>query len=66
MTDEKSLEYLINRELDEFRGNLNSIYSTCYGDILISQRYDELWGELVGVVVDSKDGEDYSYTKNKL
>jgi len=64
MTDERSLEYLINKELDEVRSNLNSIYSGCYGDILSSQRYNELWGELVGVVVDSKDGEDYSYTKN--
>ena len=64
MTDERSLEYLINRELDEVRSNLTNIYSTCYGDSLISQWYDELWGELVGVVVDSKDGEDYSYTKN--
>lgn len=64
MTDEKSLEYLINRELDEVRGNLNSIYSTCYGDVLYGEWYNNLWSELVGVVVDSKDGEDYSYTKN--
>jgi hypothetical protein len=64
MTDERSLEYLINKELDEVRSNLNTIYSSCYGDILSSQWYNKLWGELVGVVVDSKDGENYSYTKN--
>ena len=64
MSDEKSLEYLINKELDEVRNNLNIIYTSCYGDILSTQWYNNLWGELVGVVVDSKDGEDYSYTKN--
>ena len=64
MTDEDSIRYLINLELDEVRGNLSSIYSTCYGDILSTQWYNDLWGELVGVVVDSKDGEDYSYQKS--
>ena len=64
MKDKDCLEYLINRELDEVRSNLNSIYSTCYGDVLYGEWYNNLWSELVGVVVDSKDGEDYSYTKN--
>ena len=64
MTDEDSIRYLINLELDEVRSNLSSIYSTCYGDILSTQWYNDLWGELVGVVVDSKDGEDYSYQKS--
>jgi len=64
MTDKDSIRYLINLELDEVRSNLSSIYSTCYGDILSTQWYNDLWGELVGVVVDSKDGEDYSYQKS--
>ena len=64
MSDKECLEYLINKELDEVRSNLNRIYSSCYGDTLVSEWYDSLWGALEGEVVDSKDGEDYSYTKN--
>jgi len=64
MSNNESLEYLINRELDEVRGNLSSIYNTCYGDILSSEWYNDLWGELVGVIVDDKNGEDYSYQKS--
>ena len=64
MTDEESLEYLINKELDEVRGNLNIIFSSCYGDGLTDSWYKNLWGVLEGIVVDSKDGEEYSYQKN--
>lgn len=64
MVDKDSLEYLINKELDEVRSNLNIIYSSCYGDALADNWYNSLWNELVGEVVDSRDGEDYSYQKS--
>ena len=64
MVDKDSLEYLINKELDEVRSNLNMIYSSCYGDALADNWYNSLWNELVGEVVDSRDGEDYSYQKS--
>jgi hypothetical protein len=64
MSDEESLKFLINRELDDVRSNLSSIYSMCYGDVLSSEWYNDIWSELVGEIVDSKDGEDYSYEKS--
>ena len=64
MTDDESLDYLINKELDEVRSNLNMIFSSCYGDGLTDSWYKNLWGVLEGIVVDSKDGEEYSYQKN--
>ncbi len=64
MKDKDCLEYLINKELDEVRSNLNSIYSSCYGDTLVSEWYDSLWGALEGEVVDDKKGEDYQYQKS--
>jgi len=63
MTDEESLEYLINKELDEVRSNLNMIFSSCYGDGLVDSWYKDLWYQLEGVVVDSKEGEVYTYKK---
>ena len=63
MTDEESLEYLINKELDEVRSNLNMIFSSCYGDGLADSWYKSLWYELEGVVVDNKEGEVYTYKK---
>jgi hypothetical protein len=64
MLDKECLEYLINKELDEVRSNLNSIYSSCYGDTLVSEWYDSLWGVLEVDVVDSRQGEDYQYQKS--
>ena len=63
MTDEESLEYLINKELDEVRSNLNMVFSSCYGDGLVDSWYKSLWYELEGVVVDNKEGEVYTYKK---
>jgi len=63
MKDKDCLEYLINKELDEVRSNLNTIYSSCYGDTLVDEWYDSLWGALEGDVVDSRQGEDYQYQK---
>jgi hypothetical protein len=64
MSDKECLEYLINKELDEVRSILNSIYSSCYGDTLVSEWYDSLWGVLEVDVVDSRQGEDYQYQKS--
>ena len=64
MTDEECLEYLINKELDEVRSNLNTIYSSCYRDTLVDEWYNSLWRELEGDVVDNRQGEDYSYQKS--
>jgi len=63
MSDDECLEYLINKELDEVRSNLNMIFSSCYGDGLVDSWYKSLWYELEGVVVDSKEGEVYTYKK---
>ena len=63
MSDDECLEYLINKELDEVRGNLNMIFSSCYGDGLVDSWYKDLWYQLEGVVVDSKEGEVYTYKK---
>jgi hypothetical protein len=63
MKDKDCLEYLINKELDEVSSNLNTIYSSCYGDTLVDEWYDSLWGALEGDVVDSRQGEDYQYQK---
>jgi hypothetical protein len=63
MNDDECLEYLINKELDDVGSNLNSVYSTCYGDILYDEWYNTLWGEIEGEVVDDKQGEEYSYEK---
>jgi hypothetical protein len=64
MKDKDCLEYLINKELDDVRSNLSSIYSSCYGDTLVSEWYDSLWGALEVDVVDSRQGEDYEYKKS--
>ena len=64
MTDEECIEYLINKELDDVRSNLNTIYSSCYGDTLVDEWYNSLWGVLEGEVVDDKKGEDYQYQKS--
>jgi hypothetical protein len=63
MKDKDCLEYLINKKLDEVSSNLNTIYSSCYGDTLVDEWYDSLWGALEGDVVDSRQGEDYQYQK---
>jgi hypothetical protein len=64
MKDKDCLEYLINKELDDVRSNLSSIYSSCYGDTLVSEWYDNLWGALEVDVVDSRQGEEYQYKKS--
>ena len=63
MSDEDCLKYLINRELSEVEGNLNMIYSSCYGDALADNWYNSLWYSLEGEVIDNRDGEEYTYEK---
>jgi hypothetical protein len=64
MSDDDCLKYLINKELDDVGSNLNSIYSGCYGDILSTEWYNDLWSALEGEVVDSREGIEYSYKKS--
>ena len=64
MSDDDCLKYLINKELDDVGSNLNSIYSGCYGDILSTEWYNDLWSALEGEIVDSKEGIEYSYKKS--
>ena len=64
MNDEDSMKYLINRELDGINGDLDRVYSGCYSDTLVDEWYNDLWNVIEGDVVDSKNGEDYSYKKN--
>ena len=63
MFDDECLSYLINQVLDEVSGELNSVYSGCFGDTLVGEWYDNLWSAIEGDVVDSRNGEDYSYQK---
>jgi hypothetical protein len=64
MSDDDCLKYLINKELDDVGSNLNNIYSGCYGDILSTEWYNDLWLALEGEVVDSREGIEYSYKKS--
>lgn len=64
MSDDDCLKYLINKQLDDVGSNLNSIYSGCYGDILSTEWYNDLWSALEGEVVDSREGVEYSYKKS--
>lgn len=63
MVDADCLEFLINKQLSEVEGNLNSIFSVSYGDVLSSQWYNTLWNSLEGEVIDNRDGEEYAYDK---
>lgn len=63
MVDADCLEFLINKQLSEVEGNLNSIFSVSYGDVLSSEWYNTLWNSLEGEVIDNRDGEEYSYDK---
>jgi hypothetical protein len=62
--DKDSLKYLINKELDDVRSNLYSIYSMCYNDTLTYVWHDEIMNELVGFVIDDPKTEEYEYQKS--
>ena len=63
LEDEESIEYIINNEVDESKSDMYMIYEGCYRDILVDEWYDDLWGELVGYVVDDKKPEWFTYKK---
>jgi len=50
--------------LDDIGSDLGHVYEGCYSTILVDGWYDDLWGALEGVVVDSKEGLEYTYKKN--
>jgi hypothetical protein len=64
LSDEDTVRILINQELDDIRSDLYSLYSSCYSDILTSGWSNQMWGALVGEVIDDENGEDYSYKKS--
>jgi len=64
LDDEDTMVYLINRELVDIGTDLGHVYEGCYSSILLNDWYKTLWGTLEGVVVDSKEGLEYTYKKN--
>ena len=64
LDDEDTMVYLINRELDDIGTDLGHVYEGCYSSILVDDWYKTIWGTLEGVVVDSKEGLEYTYKKN--
>lgn len=64
ISDEQSMRYLINQELDDVRRELYSLYSMCYQDALQDEWYDSIMSELEGYVIDDRKGEQYSYKKD--
>ena len=64
LEDEVTMVFLINKELDDVRQDLYSIYSNCYSGILSDEWYDDIMSELTGEVIDNNTFEEYRYTKN--
>ena len=64
ISDEQSMRYLINQELDDVRRELYSLYSMCYQDALQDEWYDSIMSELEGYIIDDRKGEQYSYKKD--
>ena len=63
LDDEDSMRYLINKELDDVRRDLYSLYSMCYQDELESEWYNDIMSALEGYVIDDRQGEQYSYKR---
>jgi hypothetical protein len=63
LQDDDTIEYLINKELDDIRSDLYSIYQGCYEGVLGGEWYDSLMNELVGFVIDNDKRDEYSYKK---
>lgn len=63
LEDDESVEYLINEEMDDIRGELYSLYSNCYSSAWYDEAYDDVWRPLIGFVVDDNKPEDYQYKK---
>jgi hypothetical protein len=63
ISDEQSMRYLINQELDDVRRELYNLYSMCYQDALQDEWYDSIMSELEGYVIDDRKFDDYTYKK---
>jgi hypothetical protein len=63
LNDDDTIEYLINKELDDVRSDLYSVYSSCYEGVLTDEWYESLMDELTGFVIDNDKRDDYSYKK---
>lgn len=63
LQDDDTIEYLINKELDDIRSDLYNIYASCYEGTLTDEWYDSLMSELVGFVIDNDKRDEYSYKK---
>jgi hypothetical protein len=63
ISDQESMRYLINQELDDVKRELYSLYSMCYQDALHDEWYNSIMSELEGYVIDDRKGEQYSYKK---
>jgi len=63
LNDDDTIEYLINKELDDVRSDLYSLYLGCYEGVLTDEWYDSLMDELTGFVIDNDKRDDYSYKK---
>lgn len=64
LEDDETMRHVINRELDDVRSDLYSIYSSCYSDILTDSWYGDIMSELVGEVIDNTTFEEYSFKRN--
>lgn len=64
LSDDDSLEFLINRELyDEIGTDLYSTYEGCYSSVLENSYYHSIMGELEGYIIDNYKSDTYSYEK---
>jgi len=63
LEDNETMKYVINRELDDIRSDLYSIYSGCYNGVISNSWYGDIMSELVGEVIDNTTFEEYSYQK---
>jgi hypothetical protein len=63
LDDDDSVEYLINQEMDDIRGDLYSLYSGCYSSAWFDEAYEKVMNPLIGFVIDANEFQDYKYTK---
>jgi len=64
ISDEQSMRYLINQELDDVRSELYSLYNMCYQDALQDEWYNSIMSELEGYVIDNRQFDEYTYKKD--
>lgn len=63
ISDEDSMRYLINQELDDVRRELYNLYSMCYQDALHDEWYDSIMSELEGYIIDDRQFDEYTYKR---